>query len=148
MAISTQVLIGQNPKVLEKLTKVVEKSVQKKTLSGALPFALGTLYSLAFKAENKPLIKQLPGLLGFLKTLSASQDFSISKSSKGIMYLLGELSLEQEDDGKSPNGPNNFDVMISYNWVCVLSCFPPRLLTLKIMLISLVSSSFFWCRVE
>lgn len=86
---------------------------------------MGTLYNLVFRAENKEILKKYPGLVEKLKDLAQSPEFEVSKGSKGILYLLNELSLEQAPDldGKGAK----FDVMISYNWVPDFSrslCFP------------------------
>lgn len=119
--------IGQNPKVLEKLCKIVEKANPKKK-SVLVDHALGTLYNLAFKEENRPLLKQFPGLVDKLKGLAESPEFDISKESKGILYLLSEFSLDRKEPGgdtsSSPSSSspssNKFDVMLSYNWVSII----------------------------
>lgn len=106
-----QILIGQNKPVLLRLCKVIEKAAQKKQMPPSLHFTLGSLFNLAFKEDNKPILKALPDLVPNLKTLTQSPDFAVCKSSKGILYLLEELVLEHDQAGKA-----GFDVMISYNW--------------------------------
>jgi len=107
-----KILMAANPKVLNKLTEIVSTPIKKKT-SEKILHAVGALFNLAFKDENKEILKKVPGLVAALKKIVEANEPDISKNAKGALWLLDEISINPFSSGDN----YEFDVMLSYNWV-------------------------------